>query len=105
MKRAFVLILTALYMLGCEGKDSRMSIEEVKSKINQELRPGKTDCEQIERFLEQTGWGGSYDRFNRAYYATIRLDENGFKAFSINLYVDENCIFTRSEVKETYTMP
>lgn len=105
MKRAFVLILTALYMLGCEGKASRMSIEEVKSKINQGLRPGKTDCEQIERFLEQTGWGGSYGRFTKRYQITIPLDENGFKAISVYLYVDENCIFTRFEVKETYTMP
>ena len=105
MKYAFILIVATLYLIGCDGKDSHMSVEEVESKINQELCSGKTDCEEIELFLGKAGWGGSYDRFNRAYYATIRLDENGFKAISIDLYVDENCIFTRSEVKETYTMP
>lgn len=99
------LIIAFLCAFGCTTESDQMNVSKIEAKIKDELHPGKTTCTQIEIFLGNSNWGGSFDRFNRRYQITIRGEGENYKAISIYLYVDKECVFQRSEVKETYTMP
>lgn len=105
MKKFWLLVVVSFLLFGCVKNNGHMDANDVKSKINEELQLGSTTCEQIESFLKESGWGGSFDRFNRGYQITIRQDSENYKAISVFLHVDDDCVFQRSEVKETYTMP
>lgn len=100
-----VLLLLSVTTISCSNSQV-MSAEELKSFINDNLKPGDPS-EEIEAFLDSQGWPYAFDDFVQRYQAHYPDGDVNkphlIKAVAILIYVDESRAFQRVVVEEVFT--
>ncbi len=110
---AFVaLLFVAMLNVGCNDGDRLMLIninntkaEEVRKLISNELKVGASSVE-IEGFFQRHQVGYSYNKYFKRYKGIIRDVDNSRvvdQDVLIYIYVDEDKLFTSSEVQDIFT--
>ena len=98
-----ILLIVALALSGCSSNCLKPKIEEVRNRLEKELRVGDTR-ERVEDVLNKADILYSYDRFQNRYQSNITDSRCGpYQGISLYVYFDSFNKMSKVEAFISYT--